>query len=175
MRSKSAVMGMILIGIVGCAHTGGLEEKEKTYGKNPPIIGQSFASNQLRPGDQWKIYVLASDPDGDMETLTAVVDQPGMGSYPVSLTKIKGENGKELSGYVYLNTTGQYGHAFMENQELTVSIQIKDKAGHTSQPVNLSVLLVSGHTQKSPPPGVFKEKELGPIMVFLRPVPGRTL
>jgi hypothetical protein len=173
MRTKLAVIGMILVGIVGCAHMGGLEEKEKIYGKNPPAIEKSFASNQLEPGDQWKIYVLASDPDGDMETIIAVVDQSGIGPYPVSITKIKGENGKELSGYVYLNTTGPSGHDFLHNQELTVSIQIRDKAGHASQPVTHSALLLGGHTQKSPPVGVFKEKELGPIMVVLRPATDR--
>jgi hypothetical protein len=175
MRTKFALMGMILAGIAGCATTGGLEEKEKIYGKNPPVIGQSFASNQLRPGDQWKIYVLASDPDGDMATLIAVVDQPGMGSYPASLTKIKEENGKELSGYFYLITSGPFGHDFLHNQELVVTIQIKDKAGHISQPVSLTVLLVSGQSPKSPPAGIFNEKDLGPIMVTLRPASGRTL
>jgi len=175
MRIKLALIGMILVGIVACAHMGGIEEKEKIYGKNPPVIGQSFASNQLRPGDQWKIYILASDPDGDMETMIAVVDQPGMGSYPVSHTKIKEENGKELSGYFYLNTSGPFGHDFLHNQELVVTIQIKDKAGHTSQPVSLSVLLVGGQSPKSPSAGVFNEKDLGPIMVTLRPASGRTL
>jgi len=175
MKTKSALMGMILVGIVGCAHMGGMEEKEKIYGKNPPVIEKSFASNQLRPGDLWKIYILSSDPDGDMETMIAVVDQPGMGSYPVSLTKIKEENRKELSGYFYLNTSGPFGSDFLYNQELIVSIQIKDKAGHTSQPVTLSVLLLSTHTPKPPSAGVFKEKDLGPIMVTLRPSSGKTI
>jgi len=173
MRKKLVAGLMILFGMVSCAHMGGMEEKEKVYGKNPPVIGQSFASNQCRPGDQWKIYVLASDPDGDMETMIAVVEQAGMGSYPVSMTKIKGENAKELSGYFYLNTNSPYGSVFLNNLELILSIQIKDKAGHTSQTVTLSVLLLSGITPKSPPGGVFKEMELGPIMVVLRPGSGQ--
>jgi hypothetical protein len=175
MNKKIVVIGMVLSGIVGCAHMGGMEEKEKIYGKNPPVIGQSFASNQLRPGDLWKIYLLASDPDGDMETLIAVVNQSGMGPYPVSTTKIKGENSKELSGYFYLNTDGPFGTVFLNNKELTVTIQIKDKAGHMSQPVTLSVLLLSSYTPKSPPSGVFNEKDLGPIMVVLRPGSGQKL
>jgi len=175
MRTKLAVTGMILVGIVACAHMGGLEEKEKIYGKNPPVIGQYFASNQLRPGGQWKIYIVASDPDGDMDTLVAIVTQPGLASYPVSMTRIKEENAKDLSGYFYLNTSGPLGHDFLYNQELSVSIQIKDKAGHTSQPVSLSVLLVGGQNPKLPPAGAFHEKDLGPIMVTLRPASGRTL
>jgi hypothetical protein len=168
MRTKTAVWAMILVGIWGCAHTGGIEEKEKIYGKNPPVIEQSFASDQLRPGDQWKIYVKASDLDGDMEKIIAVVNQTGFGSYPVSMGKIKGETGKELSGYVYLNTSTQFGYNFLNNLELTVSLQVRDKAGHTSQAVIHSVLLLSRYTQKSPPAGVFQERDLGPIMVVLR-------
>jgi hypothetical protein len=170
MRTKLAVSGMILVAIVGCAHMGGIEEKEKIYGKNPPVIEQSFASDQLKPGDQWKIYVLASDPDGEMETIIAVVEQAGIGSYPVSLTKIREENKKKLSGYVYLNTMG---YDFLFDQELTVSIQIRDKAGHTSKSVTHSVLFSGRQTPKSPPVGIFEEKELGPIMVVLRPIGGR--
>ena len=166
MRTKLALIGMILAGIVGCAHMGGIEEKEKIYGKNPPVIEQSFASDQSSPDDPWKIYVLASDPDGDMETIIAVVEQVGLGSYPVSLTDIKEENGKELSGYVYLNTRDLN---FLYDQRLTVSIQIRDKAEHISNVVTHSVVFSDKQTQKSTPGGVFKEKDLGPIMVTLRP------
>jgi len=175
MKTKLAVTGMILVGIVACAHMGGMEEKEKIYGKNPPFIEKSFASDRLRPGDTWKIYILASDPDGDMDALIAVVSQPGKEAYPVSTTRIKAENSKDLSGYIYLNTGGPYGVSFLQNQELTVSIQIRDKAGHTSQPVSLSVLLLSGQGAKSPPAGIFKENELGPIMVTLQPPSGQKL
>ena len=98
-----------------------------------------------------------------------------MGSYPPSFLKIKGENGKELSGYIYLNASGPAGHDFLHNQELTVSVQIKDKTGHFSQPVSFKVLLLSGKTPKSPSEGVFKEAELGPIMVTLRPSSGQRL
>jgi hypothetical protein len=173
MRTKLMASAIVLFGIVACAHMGGMEEKEKLYGKNPPVIKESFAAKQLNAGDQWKIYVLASDPDGDMDTMIAVVDQPGMGPYPASYTKIKGESGKELSGYFYLNAGDPHGANFLYNQELTVTIQIKDKAGHTSQTVTLSVLLLGGITPKSPPAGVFKEEALGPIMVDIRPASRR--
>jgi len=173
MKTRLAVMGVVLVGMVSCAHMAGMEEKEKTYGKNPPVIGQSFASDRLKPGDLWRIYLKASDPDGDMEAIIAVVEQPGIGAYPASITRIKGENGKELSGYVHLNTSGQRDDDFLDNQELTVSIQIRDKAGHTSKSITHKVLLLARQSEKSPPAGVFKEEALGPIMVVLRPVTGR--
>jgi hypothetical protein len=152
--------------IAGCAVFDSIEVKEEKYGKASPVIEQSFAADQLRPGDQVKIYILASDPDGDMETIIAVVEQVGVGSYPVSRTGIKEENGKELSGYVYLDTKNLN---FLYDQRLTVSIQIRDKAEHTSKVVTHSVVFLDKQTQKSTPGGVFKEKDLGPIMVTLRP------
>ena len=76
---------IILLMVVGCAHLGGIEEKEKIYGINPPAIEKSFASDQLRPGALWKIYIRASDPDGDMEGIVSVVEQSGWGPiHPVS-------------------------------------------------------------------------------------------
>jgi|OpeIllAssembly_1097287.scaffolds.fasta_scaffold46531_2 hypothetical protein len=175
MRTKWLAGIIILLGITACAHVGGIEEKEKIYGINPPVIEKSFASDQLRPGGLWKIYIRASDPDGDMEGIVSVVEQTGMGSYPASYSRIKSENGKELSGYIYLNASGPAGYDFLHNQELKITVQIKDRAGHTSQPVSFKVLLSSRQTSKSPPEGVFKEVELGPIMVTLRPASGQRL
>ena len=33
--------------------------------KEGPVIGQSFASKEMRPGDVWKVYLKASDPGED--------------------------------------------------------------------------------------------------------------
>ena len=175
MRIKWLAGAIIGMGMVSCAHMGGMEETEKVYGKNPPVIEKSFASNQLRPGDLWKIYIRASDPDGDMDSIVSVVEQTGMGSYPASSARIKGENGKEISGYIYLSTSSQFGLDFLYNQELTVSVQIKDKAGHISRPVSFKVLFSNRQGPTSPPAGVFKEVDLGPIMVTLKPPGGRKM
>ncbi len=32
-----------------------------------PVITSHFASSDLRPGDTWKIYLKASDSEGDMK------------------------------------------------------------------------------------------------------------
>ena len=69
--------------------------------KGVPMIVQSFASKELRAGDVWKVYLKASDPEGKMRYIFATISQPGVGIYPVSITRIKGENRKELSGYIY--------------------------------------------------------------------------
>jgi uncharacterized protein YdbL (DUF1318 family) len=65
-----------------------------------PVITSHYASSDLRPGDTWKIYLKASDPDGDMKNIVATVKQAGVGVHPVGLTRIQEGNRKEPSGYV---------------------------------------------------------------------------
>ena len=171
--NKKLLVGLALIlPAVGCATMMDMQEREKLYGKAAPVITASFASQELRPGDNWKIYLKASDPDGDMQSVVAVVDQRGMGTYPISYTKLKEGNQKELSGYVYLNTSGPHGDSWLYSYTLTVTVQVRDKAGHLSQPAAFQVAFDNRYTQKSPPPGTYEENNLGPVLVILRPIDG---
>jgi hypothetical protein len=140
---------------------------ERKYGKSIPVITQFFASPTAKPGDTWKVYLKASDPDGDMKNILCVVDQPGVGTYPVSITRIKEKDRRELSGYVYLNTPGDF-----DMLNLTLHVQVEDKAGHYSKPVSFPLTFSSRARQEPPPQGVFKEKDLGPILIQLRKILG---
>jgi hypothetical protein len=73
---------------------------------------------------------------------------------------------------VFLNTSGPYGDSWLYSYSLTITIQMKDKAGHYSQPVVFPVSFDLRYTQQSPPPGTFEENNLGPILVELRPIDG---
>lgn len=166
---KMILAGMVILLLTaGCATIKSVEEREKAYGKEGPVITETFASKQLRPGDTWKIYLKASDPGGDIQRIVAMVNQPGFGLYPVSYTRAPQGNGKELSGYIYLHTEGPYGVGWQNFLTLSVTIQIKDRAGHFSEPVSFPLSFQSRYTQEPPPPGNFKEQDLGPIMVVLR-------
>jgi hypothetical protein len=169
MKSMITAGMVILLLAVGCATTMNFEEREKAYGKEASVIAETFASKQIRPGDTWKIYLKASDPGGDMHRIVAVVNQPGLGPYPISFTKIQEGNGKELSGYIYLNTSGPYGTEFQNFLTFSVMVQIEDRAGHFSEPVFFPLSFQSRYIQDPPPPGKFKEESLGPILVVLHP------
>ena len=169
MKSRIAVGMVILLLVVGCATTMNFEEREKAYGKEASVITETFASKQMRPGDTWKIYLNASDPGGDMNKIVVLVNHPGLGPYPISFTKIKEGNGKELSGYIYLNTSGPYGSDWQNFLAISVTVQIQDRAGHFSEPVSFPLSFQNRYTQDPPPPGKFKEESLGPILVVLRP------
>lgn len=167
------VAGMVVLLLtVGCATMMSFEEREKTYGKEAPVITETFASKQMNPADTWKVYLKASDPDGDMESVVAVVEQSGLGPYPVSFTKLREGNRKELSGYVFLNTSGPQGSSWLHSYSLTLTVQVKDKAGHYSQPAVFAVSFNNRFTQQPPPPGIYEENNLGPILVVLRPIDG---
>jgi hypothetical protein len=137
-------------------------------GKTPPVIVQSFASQELRSGDVWKVYLKASDPEGQMKYIFATVSQPGANRYPVSIIRIKGENQKELSGYIYLNTS-PVGPTSFFNVTLTLSVSIKGTGGF-SQSADFPLSFEAKAAQEAPPDGVFKEQNLGPISVTLQTV-----
>jgi hypothetical protein len=102
-----------------------------------------------------------------MKNIACVIDQPGVGTYPVSITRIKEEDRRELSGYVYLNTPLDFDFI-----NLTLHVQIEDRAGHYSKPASLPLSFSSRDQQEPPPQGLFKEKDLGPILIELRKILG---
>lgn len=165
---KRILVSVLLLGwVLGCASLGGIEEREKIYGKAAPVITASFASKELRPGDTWKIYLQASDPDGDMKQISCQLFQPGMEEYFPRFLKIQEENAKELSGYISLNFQGQSGLGDLISAYPILTVQIQDKAGHYSEPVRFSITFNPRSTQEPPPAGIFKEQNLGLAMIRL--------
>jgi hypothetical protein len=136
-------------------------------GKNQshrPAVTQFFAAKEVCPGETWKIYLRATDPEGEMKAIYATVDQPGRGPQSAGPIPIPEDQRRELSGFLYLNTSGTQGLAFLN---LTLTVQIRDRTGHFSQPISFPLALNPRAVQESPPVGVFEERALGPIMVTL--------
>ncbi len=132
-----------------------------------PVIQQSFASKEIQPDGNWKVYITASDPDGEMKYIFACIEQPGVENYPASIIRIRKENLQQLSGYIYLNTVG-VGNS-MNSKQITLSVHIQDKSGQFSTPVVFPLSFDFRYSQAKPPEGVFQEKDLGPIMIRLKP------
>jgi len=151
--------------LAGCAAMGPIEVREKTYGTDPPVIGQTFASKEARPGDTWVVYLKAQDPNGDMRRIVCTVDQPGMGTYPVSYIRVKEAERKDLAGHIYLNIPARRDLDFVT---LTLNVQVQDMAGHLSLPAVFPLALNPRAARETPPQGAFPEKDLGPVMIQLR-------
>ena len=159
-----AAVGFFLSMAVGFFSFGANDASGQGY----QVITRSFASKEINPGGTWKIYLKASNPDGEMVNIYATVDQPGMGQYPLSITRLKEENRNEFSGFVYLSASSPTGS--LDGISLTLRIQIQDKSKTFSEPMLFPLLIQNRAVQEALPPGVFKEQELGPIMVILRSV-----
>jgi hypothetical protein len=121
---------------MGCATaektTGGALGQPAKAPEAVPVVTPSFASPKIAPRDDWKVYINASDPDGDLKDFICTIRQPGVGNYPAGITRIKEGNQKELSGYLFWDISPQ---AKLDFAEITLSGQIRDPAGQVSKPV----------------------------------------
>jgi len=145
---------------------------EETIGKGNPVITQSFAPKEVRPGDVWKVYLKSSNPNGDMRYIVSILYQPGWGDYPVSRILIPEEHSKELDGYINLNTCQgliPMGNGFLNSSAFKLRVQIQDRAGHFSEPTEFFFSFSPRANLEEPPSGVFRERDLGPIRVNLHP------
>ena len=134
------------------------------------FITQSFASKEIRPGDTWKVCLKVSDPNGEMQKIFTVIEQPGVVPYPVSIIQVKKGNRKELSGYIYLSTANPVFP--MNGVNLTLTVPVQDGSSNFSQPVVFPLSINTTSSQEAPSQGGFKEEELGPVNVILHS--GRT-
>ena len=165
------IWASMLMTLVFVLYSGISGAAEKAEGKAAPTITASFAASEMTPGATWKIYLKASDPDGDMRYIVATVKQAGVGVYPVSFTRIREENRKELSGYVYLNTLSSSNYSSLLYYGLILTIWVQDRAGNFSAPVEVPMTFGARvEAQQDPPAGTYKEQDLGPVMIFLRSI-----
>jgi hypothetical protein len=145
---------------MGCATaektTGGALGQPAKAPRAVLVVTPSFASPKIAPGDDWKVYINASDPDGDLKDFICTIRQPGVGNYPAGISRIKEGNQEELSGYLFWEISPQ---AKLDFAEITLSCQIRDPAGQVSKPVEFPLSINSRHTQDPPPPGVFQRKK----------------
>lgn len=123
-----AVAGLL----VGCAGMQPYTASTPVDRGKAPMILDAYAAPSIRPGDTWMIFLKAEDPDGDMKSITAVLWQAGVGYYPAQVTMLKSEQGKQLSGYLYLGTPVDYS---LNWDEVELYLYVRDSQGNRAQPV----------------------------------------
>ena len=155
-----SLFGLLLLSC-GCAT---IEEREAIYGTNIPIITSTFAKDEIRAVDTWKVYLNALDIDGDMKMIVCSIMQDGYGAYPVDTVRIKPEQGGELSGYLYLPA-----QSFQDlwNVHIALSLHIVDKAGHMSNEETLRLSFASKASEREVDKALFHDEPIGPIMIHL--------
>jgi len=71
---------------------------------NKPDIVDSYAPQNVKPGEVWKIFIKAEDKDGDMKDIVAKISPAAMSFLTYSITTIhEGERG-EFAGYLFVKT-----------------------------------------------------------------------
>jgi hypothetical protein len=164
--NKKIIGGLASLFLVaGCAIFESAEVREQKYGKAAPVIDQYFASPTMRRGDTWKVYVRASDSDGDMKRILTYLGPGSRGAdSSAAFTRLREEDRREFSGYLYWFPGSDGGYS----GQYIMIIQVEDQAGHYSDPISLTLNFKPSGRQESPPSGVFQEKEIGPIMISIR-------
>jgi hypothetical protein len=164
--NKKIIWGLAsLFLLAGCATFESAEVREQRYGKAAPVIDQYFASPSMRQGDTWKVYLRASDPDGDMKRIVTYLG-PGSRAADSSaaFTRLREEDRREFSGYLYWFPGSDVGYS----GPYVMIIQVEDQAGHYSAPISLTLNIEPSGRQESPPAGVFQEKEIGAVLISIK-------
>ena len=124
-----------------------VEGQAQTKG-SVPVITFAWAQERIRQGEDWRIYIAATDPDGDMYRIYCRIDQPGGQVYRPDISSIKKGMEGQLTGYLALRT---YSQQDFFGLYLTLNLTIVDRAGNESQSLSFP-LAIDGERTKSPPP-----------------------
>jgi len=122
------------------------ESNGQTKG-SPPVIRFAWAQDKIRQGNDWRIYISATDPDGDMLRIFCRIDQPGGSIYRPDIIQIKKGLEGQLDGYLVLRT---YSQQDLFQVSLTLTLIIADGAGNESRPVMVP-LTINGEKMRTPP------------------------
>jgi hypothetical protein len=164
---KKILVAVLITGMLLGCKTSPAPRSDTVQDKGqPPVILDHFAAEAIRPGATWRVYLEATDPDGDMEYIITEIFQAGGGYYPVDFTKLRGENTRSFAGYLFLNTPSDQDLVF---DQFTIKIFVRDRQKNRSQPIELP-LAFKPVPQEQPPDKwqAAANHRLGVIMVEIR-------
>ena len=104
MNKKIYVLLALSILISGCASFTRCETTSTSDKGQPPVILDSYAPSQIRPGATWRVYLRAKDPDGDMKQMIQVLMRGESGPFKTTFAPLKAEYSAEMGGYFFLRT-----------------------------------------------------------------------
>ena len=169
MFTKELFVSLFLVLVAGCTLCKGV--KTSPDGGEPPVIVDYYASEAVRPGATWRVFLEAKDRDGDMQSIITQIYQPGIGYYPVDFTYIKGADREEFAGYLILRTPAD---SYLLQEYIEAQLTLIDCEQNKSEPVKLTLRFdnKSGFGPQNVPEKWQKaaQRKLGTIMVQIRSV-----
>ena len=172
MSKKSYVLLALCILVSGCASFTQCD-KIPTSGKGqPPVILDSYAPSQIRPGTTWRVYLRAKDPDGDMKEMIQALMREGSSPLNTAFTQIKVEHSAEMDGYIFLRTpsTVEADYNRLGFMGLTLRITLRDCQGNKSADVEFPLNFTLEPAQAQDLPSEWQDVadiSLGAIMIDL--------
>jgi hypothetical protein len=101
---------------------------------NKPVIVDSYAPQNVHPGEVWKILIKAEDKDGDMQDIVAKISPAGMSFLTYSITPIHEEERGEFAGYLFVKTPPS---PYLRGERFHLAIYIRDQEGRKSDSFGL--------------------------------------
>ena len=158
---QALVVFLLLSGCAAYQHQG-----ETADTGHPPIILATYAPEVIRPGAVWRVYLKATDADGDMKDIAAVMRQTGFGYYSTDITWIKKGDAKEVAGYLYLNTPVD---PTLLSDRFILTLLVEDRQGHKSEPVKVPFHFDYVEAEKLPESWqAVAENRLGGILIKIQ-------
>ncbi len=136
--------------------------------KHQPVIQAVAAQNEIGTDYPWKIYIHATDPNGDMDKIYVTFEQTsGMYSgYPLVLSQPVLEINGAVMTMTQLDGTG------FHSGELSASVEIRveDRAGNMSEPKSISFRVgpYGPEDKFTPPPPMNKDIVYGQVHFPIR-------
>ena len=129
-------IALILTLLVGSCSGLQVKDYDKVFEEKgqPPVLIDYYASNVIRPGTTWKIYLKAKDKDGDMDYIATMLYQSGFGYYATDYTRLTGKERKEFAGYVALRTPPE---ASLTHDKFTMEVLVRDRQRNKSEVIKL--------------------------------------
>jgi len=127
---------------------------------NAPVLEKVWASPEANYGDIVKIYIKATDKQGDMRFVLVSAGQK-KNTIGATMIRIKKPARKDLNGYIWWDSS----KAVSKDVSGVAEISIEDWKGNESKTVVVPLKLMSQGAKVEPKPAEFQENESGPIMI----------
>lgn len=126
---KYMLLVALMVSIAGC---GALWKLVPIDPGHDPVISDSYASQNVKPGTVWKIYLEAEDKDGDMKKIVAAI-APGPQSFlNYSFVSVAEEERAHLAGYIFVKTPPSPS---LQGKMFHLTLFVQDREGRKSKSV----------------------------------------
>lgn len=105
-----------------------------------PIISDSFAPQEVKPGKGWKIFLKAEDKDGDMKDIVVSISPASRSFLTYSFASIREEEGESLAGYLFIKTPPS---PYLLNEIFHLTVSIRDRTERKSNSVGFLLSFTS--------------------------------